>query len=162
MIVKHYPLKFRNLSIREFTDLIVIHHTGNPADDDLSAEDIHKSHLRRGWSGIGYHFIIRKDGTIEAGRPFRTIGAHAYGFNSHSIGIMLSGNFEISTPTSEQLHSLQLLIKHLQMIYGNADFTKLYINGGSIAMHRDLMPTLCPGTRFTLKMLEDVIHDKIE
>ena len=72
-----YGLDFKYLEPRDVTDQIVIHHTGNPTDDDLSAEEIHESHLAQGWSGIGYHFVIRKDGTIELGRPMDTIGAHA-------------------------------------------------------------------------------------
>ena len=46
-------LEFTNLSKRYETDLIVIHHTGNPYDDDLSAEEIHESHQALGWAGIG-------------------------------------------------------------------------------------------------------------
>ena len=63
---------------------IVIHHTGNPYDDDLSVKTLHVSHRAQGWAGIGYHFVIRKDGSIEIGRPDWSIGAHAYGFNSNS------------------------------------------------------------------------------
>ena len=69
-------LEFTNLSERYTTDLIVIHHTGNPYDDDLSAEEIHESHQALGWAGIGYHYVIRKNGTIEAGRPEWAIGSH--------------------------------------------------------------------------------------
>ena len=61
--VKEYDLDFTTLYARDDTDMIVIHHTGNPCDDDLSAEQIHTSHLMQGWSGIGYHYVIRKVGS---------------------------------------------------------------------------------------------------
>ena len=106
-------LNFGGLSERAVTDMIVIHHTGNPTDDDLSAEEIHASHLAQEWAGIGYHFVIRKDGTIERGRPEWAVGSHAYGENSHTIGIHVCGNFEIGEPTEIQLGKLAHLIGNL-------------------------------------------------
>ena len=70
--IKDTELSFGELSKRMATDQIVIHHTGNPYDDDLSAEEIHASHRAQGWAGIGYHYVIRKSGAIEAGRPHWT------------------------------------------------------------------------------------------
>ena len=63
--IKDTWLKFDTLNERNMTNMIVVHHTGNPVDDDLSAEEIHESHKAQGWAGIGYHYVIRKDGTIE-------------------------------------------------------------------------------------------------
>lgn len=134
-----YGLWFKPLQERGATDLIVIHHTGNPSDDDLSAEAIHESHLTQGWAGIGYHFVIRKDGAIEPGRPMDTIGAHAYGFNSHSIGIHVCGNFEIADPTEAQIESCAILVGWIAEEYD------LTINPGTVVGHRDLMATACPG-----------------
>lgn len=134
-----YGLWFKPLQERTATDLIVIHHTGNPADDDLSAEEIHESHLAQGWAGIGYCFVIRKDGTIELGRPMDTVGAHAYGFNSHSIGIHVCGNFEIADPTPEQIESCSIIVAWLAERY------ELNIDASTIVGHRDLMATACPG-----------------
>ena len=132
-------LDFRSLSERYSTDLIVIHHTGNPWDDDLSAEEIHESHQALGWSGIGYHYVIRKDGSIEEGRPHWAVGAHAEGENSHSIGVHLCGNFEIAVPTAEQIESCAYLIGWLCELYD------LVPNSNHVKGHRDLMPTACPG-----------------
>ena len=134
-----YGLMFEPLMERGRTDLIVIHHTGNPTDDDLSAEEIHESHKAQGWTGIGYHFVIRKDGTIELGRPVDTVGAHAYGYNSHSIGIHVCGNFEIGEPTPEQIESCSILVGWLTEQYG------LEVDGNHVVGHRDLMATACPG-----------------
>ena len=137
--IKKYDLDFLSLYAREDTDMIVIHHTGNPNDDDLSAEQIHWSHLAQGWSGIGYHFVVRKDGTIEEGRPEWAIGSHAYGENSHTIGIHVCGNFEIAEPTPEQIESCSYLVGWLCDKYG------LICNENHVCGHRDLMATACPG-----------------
>ncbi len=137
--VKTYDLDFLSLIPRDDTELIVIHHTGDPEDDDLSAEDIHASHLAQGWSGIGYHYVIRKDGSIEAGRPEWAVGAHAQSHNWESIGVHLSGNFEIGVPTSEQIESCAYLVGWLCERYD------LIPNSYHVKGHRDLMPTACPG-----------------
>lgn len=137
--ITDYGLEFGYLAPRDVTDQIVIHHTGNPTDDDLSAESIHESHKAQGWSGIGYHFVIRKDGTIELGRPMDTIGAHAYGENSHTIGIHVCGNFEEAEPTPQQIESCAILVAWLSEEYG------VKVNRSNVVGHRDLMATACPG-----------------
>lgn len=143
-------LSFRSLSERNETDMIVIHHTGNAKDDDLSATDIHEIHLANGWAGIGYHYVIRKNGAIELGRPVNCIGAHAEGENSHSIGIHFSGNFEDAEPTKKQIESGAILIAWLCEKYG-IDCTRSNIVG-----HRELMATACPGENLYSKLDEMV------
>jgi len=134
-----YGLEFTSLYARDDTDLIVIHHTGNLTDDDLSAERIHYMHLQNGWSGIGYHYVIRKDGTIEFGRPEWAVGAHAQGQNWNSIGIHLCGNFELAEPTKQQIESCAYLVGWLCEKYG------LIPNATHVVGHCDLMATACPG-----------------
>lgn len=136
---KDYNLQFTNLTPRDDTSRIVIHHTGNPTDDDLSAEQLHRSHLNLGWAGVGYHFIVRKDGSIELGRPVECVGAHAEGFNYCSIGVRVCGNFNLAEPTEAQLNALPMLLADICEAYG-------LIASDSIVMgHRDLMATACPG-----------------
>ena len=137
--IKEYDLDFVSLYNRDDTDMIVIHHTGNPYDDDLSAEQIHTSHLMQGWSGIGYHYVIRKDGTIEEGRPEWAVGAHAQGYNWNSVGIHLCGNFEYAEPTQAQIESASYLIGYL------CDKYCLIPTAETVKGHRDLMATACPG-----------------
>ncbi len=132
-------LDFISLYTRPFTDAIVIHHTGNPQDDDCSAEEIHESHKSMGWSGIGYHYVIRKDGTIEQGRPEWATGSHAYGHNSLTLGVHVCGNFCIAKPTNEQIESLAYLIGYLCEKYD------LPCDDRHVVGHCDLMPTACPG-----------------
>lgn len=146
--IKDMGLSFGELRKRMATDRIVIHHTGNPTDDDLSAEEIHASHRAQGWSGIGYHYVIRKNGAIEAGRPHWTIGAHAYGENKHTIGIHVCGNFELAEPTDAQIESLAMLIATVCDDYG------LPIDEDHVVGHRDLMATACPGTNLYVLLPE--------
>lgn len=136
---KDYGLQFTNLTQRDSTTSIVIHHTGNPTDDDLSAEQLHRSHLNLGWAGVGYHFIVRKDGSIELGRPVECVGAHAEGFNYCSIGIHICGNFNLAEPTEAQINVLPQLIADICDAYG------LIASADIVVGHRDLMATACPG-----------------
>jgi len=132
-------LQFQSaLQQRSLTNLIVIHHVGE-VDRDVSAAEIHQWHKNQGWAGIGYHYVIRKDGTIERGRPRDAIGSHAYGFNRESIGINIVGDFEHSAPTAAQIESAAILLAELCNIYN------LTPNAQTIVGHRDLMPTTCPG-----------------
>ena len=138
------------LETRRITDQIVIHHTGNPWDDDLSAAEIDASHKAQGWTCIGYHYVIRKDGIVEEGRPHWTVGAHAYGENSHTIGIHVCGNFEIGEPTDAQIESTAMLLANLCTDYG------LTIDRDHIVGHRELMSTACPG-RNLYEMMDVII-----
>lgn len=137
-------LRFTSLTPRSYTDLIVIHHTG--ADIDATAAQIHEWHLSNGWSGIGYHFVVRKDGTIERGRPIWAVGSHAYGENYHSVGIHLSGDFENAFPTMAQVEMTSMLIANLC-----ADFY-LPIDKAHVVGHCDLMATDCPGKNLYEKL----------
>lgn len=134
-----YGLDFTRLSPRDDTELIVIHHTGDSVDDDLSAEDIHRIHLMNGWAGCGYHYIVRKNGDIEIGRPFWSVGAHAEGRNWNSIGVHVCGNFEIAEPTERQIEALSYLVGWI------ADKYNILCTADHVVGHRDLMPTACPG-----------------
>ena len=139
-----------NLKTREATDMIVLHHTGNPSDDDLSAAEIDASHKGQGWTCIGYHYVVRKDGTVEVGRPHWTVGAHAYGENAYTIGIHVCGNFEEAEPTDKQIESLSMLLANLCTDYG------LTIDRDHIVGHRELMPTACPGQNL-YEMMDTVV-----
>ena len=146
-IVETYlDIDHNQLTTRRVTDQIVIHHTGNVVDDDLSAAEINASHQARDWACIGYHYVIRKDGTVEQGRPHWTVGAHAYGHNSHTIGIHVCGNFEEAEPTDEQIESLAMLLANLCTDYG------LPIDRDHIVGHRELMSTACPGRNLFAQM----------
>ena len=68
-------------------DLIVLHCSATRTDRCYTEYDLITDHLRRGGSGAGYHYYIRKDGSIKSLRPVDKSGAHARGYNAHSIGM---------------------------------------------------------------------------
>ena len=67
--------------------LIIIHCSAVRPWQQSSAVDIDRWHVARGWKGIGYHYVVRRDGTVEPGRALETKGDHCLNHNSHSIGI---------------------------------------------------------------------------
>ena len=146
-------LDFGSLTKRATTDMIVLHHTGEN-DIDASAEQIHNWHLNQKWAGIGYHFVIRKDGTIERGRPEWAVGSHAYSENSHSLGIHISGDFEQAKPTEKQIDSCSALIADLCEKY-NISCDRAHIVG-----HGELMPTACPGKNLQALLDNGALIDK--
>ena len=121
---------------RRITSRIVVHHT---AGADHSAAEIHRMHLNRGFSGIGYHYIVRTNGSIERGRPEELRGAHAGKANADSIGIGLTGNFEKRVPATAQMDALAWLIGDIRQRRGR-DIT--------VIRHSDVMATKCPGRLF--------------
>ena len=145
-------LKFGPLENRFVTDCIVVHHIGMANNDDVSAETVHQWHLNNGWSGIGYHFLIRKDGTIEEGRPLGTVGAHVYGENRHTVGINLVGNFESAVPTEAQKTAAAHLIASLCTVYQLDPVWESTVKG-----HCDLSATACPG-RYLYAQMPDIVQ----
>jgi len=106
---------------------IVIHCSDTPAKMNIGAEEIDRWHRERGWKGIGYHYVIRRDGDIEDGRPVEKRGAHVAGHNNNTIGICLVGR---KTFTKEQWAALTTLVIQLQSIYkctvrGHRDYTRM-------------------------------------
>lgn len=75
-------------------DYLVIHCSATPESMDIGAETIRKWHTDKGWKDIGYHYVIKMDGTIEKGRDLEIAGAHVQGFNSKSIGICYIGGVD--------------------------------------------------------------------
>jgi len=111
---------------RTKTDTIVIHCAATKPSMNIGAEEIKKWHVdERGWSDIGYHFVITRDGTKELGRGSDLSGAHARAVNGTSVGICLVGGLsEDNKPennfTLEQFLTLKDLIKELKMKYPDA------------------------------------------
>lgn len=105
---------------------IIIHCSCTPAGRNIGATTIRGWHTQKGFSDIGYHYVIRLDGTIEEGRPIDQIGAHCQGHNRNSIGICYIGGTEkdCKTPkdtrTTQQREALEQLCKQLKAEYPNA------------------------------------------
>lgn len=117
---------------------IVVHCSATRCDRSFDTEHLLQEHLRRGFNGIGYHYYIRRDGTIVNTRPIEQAGAHAKGFNAHSIGLCYEGGLDshghpADTRTPAQRMALRSLVEHLMRKY-NYDVR--------ICGHRDLSPDL--------------------
>ena len=121
--------------------LIVIHCSAVRPDQMSSVAQIDTWHHDRGYKfGVGYHYVIRRDGTIEAGRPEWMVGAHCVNHNKYSIGVCYEGGLDArgqpaDTRTAEQKATLRQLLTDLHRRYPRA----------SIVGHHDLNPQKdCP------------------
>ena len=154
IIIRSTELEFsKHLHYRKRTDGVIIHHVGN-TDKNINVAAIHRWHKQNGWAGIGYHYIIRKDGSIERGRPLDTIGAHTYNRNDNTVGICVVGNFELSRPTSEQFRAAEKLVGAVCRHY---DITP---NAMTVRGHKDFCKTNCPGI-YLYKWLPDIIRNAV-
>lgn len=144
-------------------DLVVIHCAATPPDMDIGADTIDKWHRERGWAGIGYHFVVRRSGVVENGRPVQTAGAHAAGHNASSIGICLVGGVRrdamtgklVAEPnyTGPQWEALRRLVEQLMRSYPNA----------KVVGHRDLdQRKECPSFSVRDWLVSNGLHRGIE
>lgn len=83
-----------NFNRRKETTKLVIHCAATRPSMDIGVREIRAWHKERGFLDIGYHLVIRRDGTVEKGRDLYQVGAHAKGFNSVSVGICLVGGVD--------------------------------------------------------------------
>jgi len=121
-------------------DEIIVHCSATRAGADFSASDIDRWHRLRGWNGIGYHYVVRLDGTVEQGRPLEKPGAHCAGHNNRSVGVcyiggvMSDGVTPDDTRTPAQRTSLLKILKQLRRQFP----------GARIRSHRDFAAKACP------------------
>jgi len=120
---------------------IVVHDTAGGKDETI--ESIRMLHVEElGWSDIGYHYLVEKDGRTRHARPEWRIGAHVRGYNKSSVGVAVMGNYEeddfvymdyfMSSPQARALYSTL------------TDLTHRYPDA-NVVTHRELAATLCPG-----------------
>ena len=120
---------------------IIIHCSATQPSLDVGVAWIDELHRNRGWREIGYHHVIRRDGTLEKGRDEAVVGAHAKGHNTDSIGICLMGGIDSTGKpefnyTHQQMENLEFLVRSLQDKYGTL----------TVLGHRDLPGVMkaCP------------------
>jgi N-acetyl-anhydromuramyl-L-alanine amidase AmpD len=139
-------------------DYLIVHCSATTPDMDVGRAEIERWHRERGFFAVGYHYVVRRDGTVEKGRPEDQPGAHAVGYNEKSIGVCLVGGVEHFDKnrnkrreqdefvardnfTPAQKSSLATLLKDLKARYPQA----------AVLGHRDLPPRAhgttkeCPG-----------------
>lgn len=120
---------------------IIIHCAATPEGKDYTVADIDKWHRQRGFNGIGYHYVVYRDGSYHRGRADEVIGAHCTGHNSNSIGICYIGGLAADgktakdTRTEAQKKTLITLIRTLKGRYPT--ITK-------VTGHRDYAAKACP------------------
>ena len=127
---------------RKAVKYLVVHH----AAGDLTAEAIHRVHLDKKWSGIGYQYVVELDGDIHRGRPEGKVGAHCNEHNDESIGVCFSGNYETrKTMPAKQLAAGRELLADLRRRYPKAKV----VGHGSMPDNA----TACPGRYFPMDAL---------
>lgn len=126
-------------SRRRITEIIV-HCTATPEGKDFTVNQIRQWHKARGFSDIGYHYVIYRDGSVNNGRNVDFAGAHTLNHNAHSIGVSYvggvadDGKTPKDTRTKAQRESLLSLLRKLKAAYPNA----------TIHGHRDFANKACP------------------
>lgn len=115
---------------------IIVHCTATPEGKDYTVDDIRRWHKEQGWSDIGYHYVIYRDGSIHEGRDVKYSGAHCTGHNANSIGVVYVGGVSKDgktakdTRTKAQKRALLQVMRTLRAaypsarIYGHRDFAK--------------------------------------
>ena len=133
----------KNMMSADSIKFLVLHCSASRCDQDYSVEQLRRDHKARGFYDIGYHFYIRKDGTMTQHRKLLEVGAHARPYNRCSIGICYEGGLDehgkpYNTMTAEQETRLVDLFRNLKTLFPKA----------KIVGHRDLpgtTPKECPG-----------------
>lgn len=115
---------------------LVLHQSGAEGEAGETAAQIDREHRRKGLLSLGYHFVIRTDGTVEPGRDLSIPGAHARGQNQFSVGVCLIGKVG-ELPTDEQRLSILELVRQMELNYP----------GIQMVGHSDLpnVSKACPG-----------------
>ena len=132
----------KNMMSADSVRFLVLHCSASRCNQDYSVEQLRRDHKARGFYDIGYHFYIRKDGTMTQHRKLLEVGAHARPYNRCSIGICYEGGLDeqgkpCNTMTTEQETRLIDLFRNLKILFPKA----------KIVGHRDLpgtTPKECP------------------
>ena len=119
---------------------IIVHCSATPDGKDFTVDDIRKWHKARGFSDVGYHYIVYRDGSVHDGRSVHLVGAHCTNHNANSIGVCYIGGVATDgktpkdTRTPQQKEALLTLLKQLKSLYPQA---KIY-------GHRNFSNKACP------------------
>jgi len=136
---------------------VVVHHTWSPNSSQYkgiaTVEGIRRYHMQeRGWSDIGYHWLVAPDGTCYSGRPMSRSGAHTLNRNAHTVGVAAIANFDSEDPWAwggmdELLRVVRALLTRYKLTTANVRF------------HREFADKSCPGTRLNLAQFRQAIDE---
>ena len=140
-----YTVQHRDIALkksRRRIDYIVVHCTACREGQAQTVEQIRGEHIRRGWSDIGYHYVVTLDGRVHLGRDADLAGAHVSGHNANSIGVVYVGGLENrpNVPYSQlQAKDTRTVAQKVALLELLMDLRKLYPYA-KILGHRDLSP----------------------
>ena len=130
-------------------DRVILHCAATSDTDklhqDFDVEDIDRWHKERGWDGVGYHFVIKRDGSIQEGRELSKYGAHTKGYNKDSIGICYVGSH---LPTVEQIESIIILHRRFR--------DQMNIQWSDWYGHYEFAEKECPG--FDMETMRNILR----
>ena len=119
---------------------IIIHCSATPEGKDFTVLDIRRWHKAKGWSDIGYHYVIYRNGHVEPGRDVDLVGAHCTGHNSYSIGVCYIGGMDAANKNPKDTRTLAQKAALLSLL---VDLKKIYYSA-KIYGHRDFANKACP------------------
>lgn len=142
---------------RERTTHLILHHM---AGSGFTAQDVHRYHREHnGWSGIAYHYYVRKDGSVYRGRPENVKGGHTKDWNGCSIGVCFEGNFENERMSAAQKKAGLALVEDIKGRYPDI----------VVGVHKEFNATACPGKNFPVdefkeagEMSGEQIYEKLQ
>ncbi len=137
---------------------IIVHNNGVAG---RTIDNIRRSHKARGFSDIGYHYVIHEDGSIHRGRPESKVGAHAQGLNTRSIGICLIGNGNKADFNNKQYLALASKLRELVTAHP----------GAVVIGHREINDYLpkskhtrksCPGKKVDMDFIRQLADPAVD
>ena len=144
---RHWRKTYDKRGLSEI-DSVVIHHS---ATESGTAESYARYHVdENSWPGIGYHYVINKNGSIEQTQLLKTVSYHTTGQNQRSVGICLTGNYDIQQPPPVQVEAAINLIRYLQGRLGR----ELRITG-----HNEHSSKNCPGSNIDVNEIENSVRN---
>lgn len=142
---------------RATTEAIFVHCSATKPTMDVGVREIRQWHKEQGWLDVGYHFVIKRDGTIEEGRPLDAVGSHVKDWNHKSVGICLVGGIDASGKFEANFTPAQMVSLNEKL----ADLLDIYPDA-TVKAHHDVAPKACPSFNLShwLKTGELVTSDK--
>jgi len=140
-------------------DMVILHHTWRPRASEYLGEytwsAIRRYHMKqKGWSDIGYHVGIGPDGSIWLLRPIERSGAHCLGKNSHSVGVVMIGDFDVENPYDNGYATAIDVIAAVCHAYE--------LDADAVYFHRDFANKTCPGTKIKREDVRRLVNSKLK